>query len=144
MKTTLVVRAAGRGSRFGGLKQAAAITDDGRGILDFSCYDAKKAGFDDVVFILVRESKKNSRNGLETESAMQGRSLMLSKAGKTNRQKERNRLVLDKPSLIAKMPSRILSVSSIRMTTMESMPLSKSMIILLMRKTANTLGLLIV
>lgn len=52
MKTTLVVMAAGRGSRFGGLKQAAAITDDGRGILDFSCYDAKKAGFEDVVFIL--------------------------------------------------------------------------------------------
>ena len=59
MKTTLVVRAAGRGSRFGGLKQAAAITDDGRGILDFSCYDAKKAGFDDVVFIL--------REGIEEE-----------------------------------------------------------------------------
>lgn len=59
MKTTLVVMAAGMGSRFGGLKQAAAITDDGRGILDFSCYDAKKAGFDDVVFIL--------REGIEEE-----------------------------------------------------------------------------
>jgi NDP-sugar pyrophosphorylase family protein len=52
MKTTLVVLAAGMGSRFGGLKQAAAITPNGRGILDFSCYDAKKAGFDDVVFIV--------------------------------------------------------------------------------------------
>lgn len=55
MKTTLVVMAAGMGSRFGGLKQATAITDDGRGILDFSCYDAKKAGFDDVVFILRKD-----------------------------------------------------------------------------------------
>lgn len=55
MKTTLVVMAAGMGSRFGGLKQATAITDDGRGILDFSCYDAHKAGFDDVVFILRKD-----------------------------------------------------------------------------------------
>lgn len=52
MKTTLVVLAAGMGSRFGGLKQAAAITPEGYGILDFSCYDARKAGFDDVVFIV--------------------------------------------------------------------------------------------
>ena len=55
METTLVVMAAGMGSRFGGLKQAAAITDDGRGILDFSCLDAKKAGFKHVVFILRKD-----------------------------------------------------------------------------------------
>ena len=55
MKTTLVIMAAGMGSRFGGLKQATAITEDGRGILDFSCYDAHKAGFDDVVFILRKD-----------------------------------------------------------------------------------------
>lgn len=47
--------AAGMGSRFGGLKQATAITEDGRGILDFSCYDAQKAGFEDVVFILRKD-----------------------------------------------------------------------------------------
>lgn len=52
MNTTLVVMAAGMGSRFGGLKQATAITDDGKGILDFSIYDAKKAGFDNLVVIL--------------------------------------------------------------------------------------------
>lgn len=57
MNTTLVVLAAGMGSRFGGMKQVAAVTPDGRGILDFSCYDAHKAGFDDVVFI-VREDMK--------------------------------------------------------------------------------------
>lgn len=55
MKTTLVIMAAGMGSRFGGLKQATAITEDGRGILDFSCYDAQKAGFEDVVFILRKD-----------------------------------------------------------------------------------------
>lgn len=52
MKTTLVVMAAGMGSRFGGLKQATAVIDDGRGILDLSVYDAKCAGFDDVLFII--------------------------------------------------------------------------------------------
>ena len=40
MKTTLVVMAAGMGSRFGGLKQAEPVTPNGRGILDFSVYDA--------------------------------------------------------------------------------------------------------
>ena len=52
METTLVVMAAGMGSRFGGLKQAEPITEDGKGILDFSVYDAKRAGFSRVVFIL--------------------------------------------------------------------------------------------
>lgn len=54
MKTTLVVMAAGMGSRFGGLKQAEPVTADGKGILDFSIHDAKAAGFDKAVFI-VRE-----------------------------------------------------------------------------------------
>ena len=52
MNTTLVVMAAGMGSRFGGLKQAEPVTADGKGILDFSVYDAKKAGFSKVVFII--------------------------------------------------------------------------------------------
>ncbi len=52
METTLVVMAAGMGSRFGGLKQAEPVTADGKGILDFSVYDAKKAGFSKVVFII--------------------------------------------------------------------------------------------
>ena len=55
MKTTLVVMAAGMGSRFGGLKQATPITPDGRCLLDFSVYDAKQAGFDDVIFIIREE-----------------------------------------------------------------------------------------
>lgn len=61
MKTTLVVMAAGMGSRFGGLKQAASITEDGRGILDFSIYDAKKAGFDRVIFILRKDIEEDFR-----------------------------------------------------------------------------------
>lgn len=58
MKTTLVVMAAGMGSRFGGLKQAEPVADGGKGILDFSVYDAKKAGFSKVVFI-VREDMQD-------------------------------------------------------------------------------------
>ena len=52
---TLVVMAAGMGSRFGGLKQTQPITSDGRVILDFSAYDAIKAGFTKIVFIIRQE-----------------------------------------------------------------------------------------
>ena len=62
MKTTLVVMAAGMGSRFGGLKQAEPITSDGKCILDFSVYDAKKAGFDKVVFIIRRDMEQDFKN----------------------------------------------------------------------------------
>lgn len=62
METTLVVMAAGMGSRFGGLKQAAPITESGRGILDFSIYDAKQAGFDQVIFIIRKEIEDDFKN----------------------------------------------------------------------------------
>ncbi|MCD8358055.1 MAG: nucleotidyltransferase, partial [Oscillospiraceae bacterium] len=48
---TLVVMAAGMGSRFGGLKQITPVDDAGHPILDFSLYDAHRAGFTRVVFI---------------------------------------------------------------------------------------------
>ncbi|MFQ6723986.1 MAG: nucleotidyltransferase, partial [Clostridia bacterium] len=46
----LVVMAAGMGSRFGGLKQMEPIGPNGEVLLDFSVYDAKKAGFNKIVF----------------------------------------------------------------------------------------------
>ena len=49
---TLVVMAAGMGSRFGGLKQIAPIGKNGEVLLDYSVYDAVRAGFDKVVFII--------------------------------------------------------------------------------------------
>ncbi len=52
MDKTLVVMAAGMGSRFGGLKQVAAVGPDGQAILDFSVYDAKRAGFTKIVFVI--------------------------------------------------------------------------------------------
>ncbi len=55
MKTSLVVLAAGMGSRFGGLKQLQPLTSDGRVLLDFSLDDALSVGFDEVVFIIRKE-----------------------------------------------------------------------------------------
>lgn len=55
MKKTLVVMAAGVGSRFGGLKQITPIDEDENFIIDYSVYDAIKAGFSKVVFIIREE-----------------------------------------------------------------------------------------
>lgn len=52
---TLVVMAAGMGSRFGGLKQTAKITDKGSTLLDFSIYDAIEAGFNECIFIIRKD-----------------------------------------------------------------------------------------
>lgn len=56
MKTSLVILAAGIGSRYGaGIKQLAQMGPNGEIIMDYSIYDAKKAGFDKVVFIIRRD-----------------------------------------------------------------------------------------
>lgn len=57
-EATLVVMAAGMGSRFGGLKQVEPIGPKGEALLDFSAYDAKKAGFTKIVFIIKHEIEK--------------------------------------------------------------------------------------
>ena len=51
-ETTLVVLAAGMGSRYGGLKQLDPVGPNGEAILDYSVYDAMRAGFDHIVFII--------------------------------------------------------------------------------------------
>ena len=53
-KPVLVIMAAGMGSRYGGLKQIDPVDEDGHIIIDFSIYDAKRAGFEKVVFIIRR------------------------------------------------------------------------------------------
>jgi len=53
---TLLVMAAGMGSRYGGLKQIDPITENGEFIVDFSVYDAISAGFDEVVFVIKEEN----------------------------------------------------------------------------------------
>ena len=51
-KPVLVIMAAGMGSRYGGLKQIDPIDDQGHIIMDFSIFDAVRAGFEKVVFII--------------------------------------------------------------------------------------------
>lgn len=61
MSAELVVMAAGMGSRFGGLKQAAPIGPNGEMIIDFSVYDAKKAGFDKAIIIIRKDIEADFR-----------------------------------------------------------------------------------
>ena len=56
---TLVILAAGMGSRFGGLKQITAVDDRGHAIIDFSLYDAYRAGFRKVAFIIKHEIEED-------------------------------------------------------------------------------------
>lgn len=55
MKPTLVVLAAGMGSRYGGLKQVDPVGPSGEAILDYSVFDAVRAGFGKVVFIIRKD-----------------------------------------------------------------------------------------
>ena len=59
---TLVVMAAGMGSRFGGLKQITPVDLEGNFLIDYSIYDAIKAGFSKVVFIIKEENLEDFRN----------------------------------------------------------------------------------
>ena len=60
-KPVLVIMAAGMGSRFGGLKQLEPIDDNGHVILDYSVYDARRAGFETVVFVIKHEIEQDFR-----------------------------------------------------------------------------------
>ena len=60
-KPTLVVMAAGMGSRYGGLKQIDKLTPQGEILLDFSLYDAMMAGFERVVFVIKEENEQDFR-----------------------------------------------------------------------------------
>ena len=59
---TLVILAAGMGSRFGGLKQIEKVDDNGNFIIDYSVYDAVRAGFDKVVFVIKEENYEIFKN----------------------------------------------------------------------------------
>ena len=60
-KPTLVIMAAGMGSRYGGLKQIDPVDDTGHNIIDFSIYSAVRAGFGKVVFIIKKENEQDFR-----------------------------------------------------------------------------------
>lgn len=63
-KPVLVIMAAGMGSRYGGLKQIDPVDEQGHIIMDFSIYDAKKAGFEKVVFIIKKENETDFKEAV--------------------------------------------------------------------------------
>lgn len=65
-KPVLVIMAAGMGSRYGGLKQIDPIDQEGHSIMDFSVYDALRAGFEKVVFIIKKENEADFRECIGT------------------------------------------------------------------------------
>lgn len=65
----LVIMAAGMGSRYGGLKQIDRVDDEGHIIIDFSIFDAVRAGFRDITFIIKREIEKDFREVMDAHLA---------------------------------------------------------------------------
>ncbi|MGW8322584.1 MAG: nucleotidyltransferase, partial [Thermodesulfobacteriota bacterium] len=59
--TALIVMAAGIGSRYGGLKQMDPVGPGGEKIIDYSVYDARRAGFGLVVFVIRKEMEDDFR-----------------------------------------------------------------------------------
>jgi choline kinase len=86
MKPTLVVLAAGMGSRYGGVKQIDSVGVHGETLLDFGVYDAMKSGFGKVVFIIRKDIEKDFRERLfdriarnmDADYVFQGKDTLLS------------------------------------------------------------------
>lgn len=64
MQPTLLVLAAGMGSRYGGVKQIDSVGKNGECLLDYSAFDAKRAGFGKIVFIIRKDIEKDFRERL--------------------------------------------------------------------------------
>ena len=58
---SLIIMAAGMGSRFGGPKQIIPVDDEGQIIIDYSLYDAYRAGFRKVIFVIKKEMEADFR-----------------------------------------------------------------------------------
>ena len=61
-KATLLIMAAGLGSRYGGNKQVDGIGPSGEMLMQYSAYDAIRAGFDKIVFVIKREHEELVRS----------------------------------------------------------------------------------
>ena len=68
-KPVLVIMAAGMGSRYGGLKQIDPVDKEGHIIMDFSLFDAKRAGFEKVIFIIKKENEDSFREAVGNRMA---------------------------------------------------------------------------
>ena len=71
-KPVLVVMAAGMGSRYGGLKQIDPVGSHGEAILDYSLYDARRAGFKTVVFIIKHEIEQAFKEAVGARAVRAG------------------------------------------------------------------------
>ncbi len=73
MNLTLVILAAGMGSRYGGLKQLDQFGEGQHSLMEYSIFDAKQAGFTKVVFVIRKdfESEFKSRIGSKIEQVME-------------------------------------------------------------------------
>ena len=69
MNPTLVILAAGMGSRYGGLKQVDPVGPSGETIMDYSVFDAVRAGFDRVVFVIRRDFEEVFRTTIGAKYA---------------------------------------------------------------------------
>jgi UTP-glucose-1-phosphate uridylyltransferase len=70
-KTTLLILAAGIGSRFGGIKQIEPVGPNGEIILDYSIYDAIRAGFTKIVFVIRKDIEESFRQKISPKAASQ-------------------------------------------------------------------------
>ena len=110
MNTTLIIMAAGIGSRFGeGIKQLAQMGPNGEIIMDYSIHDAKEAGFNKVVFIIRKDIFKEFEeiigNRIKNRSMlnMYFRSLMICQKVLKYQKEEQNHGEQDRQSYAAKM-----------------------------------------
>lgn len=71
MKPTLLVLAAGMGSRYGGLKQIDAVGPNGEAIIDYSIFDAIRAGFGRVVFVIRQDIEREFKQAIGARFASQ-------------------------------------------------------------------------
>jgi dTDP-glucose pyrophosphorylase len=69
MKPALLILAAGIGSRYGGMKQIDQVGPSGEAIIDYSLYDAIKAGFGKIVFVIRKDIEKDMREFLKDKLA---------------------------------------------------------------------------
>ena len=68
MKPTLFLLAAGMGSRYGGLKQLDGLGPNGETIMDYSIYDAIRAGFGKLVFVIRKDFEQDFRDTCPKDS----------------------------------------------------------------------------
>ena len=77
MQPTLLILAAGMGSRYGGLKQIDGIGPNQEPIIEYSIYDAINSGFGKIVFVIRREFEEAFRSRFEKETERREKILLV-------------------------------------------------------------------